>query len=87
MSNGAGARHPEWDECPTDLADIDGGVEGAANVHAEVRSQQVPVASQRVQLHLAHRRAVAEVIEWLLPAKACRAPEVISAPSGFQTHR
>ena len=55
----------------THLADVDGGVERVADVHGQVGAQQVPVAGQRVQLHLAQRRAVAEVVERLGAPKAC----------------
>lgn len=53
------------------LANVNGGIEGLADIHAEVGSQQVPVTRQCVQLRLAHCRAVAEIVEWLVPSKAC----------------
>lgn len=55
------------------LAYVDGGVEGPADIHAEVGAQQVPVTRQCIQLRLAHCRAVAEIVERLVPAKACTA--------------
>ena len=60
-----------------------------ADVHAEVGAQQMPVACQGVQLRLTHRRAVAEVVEWLVPAKACarnKYPVTILHAACMRTH-
>ncbi len=62
------------------LADVDGWVERVADVHGQVGAQQVPVAGQRVQLDLARRGAVAEVVEGLGAAEACGAARRSSAP-------
>ena len=61
------------------LADVDGGVERAADVHAQVGAQQVEVARQRVQVHLADGRAVAEVVEGRLAAEAGHAGRGVEA--------
>lgn len=45
------------------LADVDGRVQGLADIHAHVRPKQVPVAGERIQLDLAARRAEREIVE------------------------
>ena len=56
------------DERALDLADVDGRVERAADVVQHVGAQQLPLAGQRVDDDLAHRRAVGEVEERAGPA-------------------
>ena len=42
----------DLDEAALDLANVNGRVDGAADVHADVGAQGLEVARQSVQLHL-----------------------------------
>ena len=71
------------DEGALDLADVDRRVQRLACVVQDVGAQQLPFAGQRVDDHLAHRRAVGVVVERaalhlvLVPAQAGRGVEAV----------
>lgn len=54
----------------THLANVDGRVDGVAHIHDDVGAQQLPVAREHVQLHLAHGGAKHKVVEGAGAAKA-----------------
>ena len=64
----------DLDEATLDLANVNGRVDRAADVHADVCAQSLEVASQSVQLHLRAGSAVGEVVEGHVITKSCSQP-------------
>ena len=51
------------DEAALDLAEVDGRIQRLADVMQDVDARHLVFAGQRVDHHLAHRRAIGEVVE------------------------
>ena len=64
----------DLDEATLDLANVDGRIDRAADVHADVGAQSLEVPGQSVQLHLRAGSAVGEVVEGHVITKSCSQP-------------